>query len=68
MLLDLWVAEAQLLGGWLYLEAFRAFRAGAGWQALAPFGALTVVGYAGLFIPVLFAGAPWMFRIQRSST
>ena len=39
VLLDVWVAEAQLLGGGLYVAASMALKAGAKWRALASFGA-----------------------------
>ena len=63
VLLDVWVAEAQILGGGLYLAAFRAKRAGSAWRALSVFGALTIMLYAVPFVPVLFFRAPVMFRI-----
>jgi hypothetical protein len=63
VLLDAWVAEAQILGGGLYLAAFRAMRAGSAWRALSVSGALTILVYAVPFIPVLFFRAPMMFRI-----
>jgi hypothetical protein len=53
-----WVAEAHILGGGLYLAAFRAMRAGLAWRALSVFGALTVLAYAVPFVPVLFIRAP----------
>ena len=43
-LLDVWIAEAQLLGGGLYVSAFRQARKGDSWQALAIFGALIIIG------------------------
>ncbi len=63
VLLDAWVAEAQLVGGALYLVAFRAMRVGSAWRAWAVGGALTILAYAVPFIPVLFMRAPPMFRI-----
>jgi len=63
VLLDVWIAEAQLLGGGLYLAAFGASRAGADWRVLGCFGAFTVIGYTGAFVPVLFLRAPWIFRV-----
>lgn len=63
VLLDTWVAEAQIIGGGLYLAAFRAMRAGSAWKGLAITGALTVLAYAVPFIPILFVRAPVMFRI-----
>ena len=63
VLLDIWIAEAQLFGGALYLAAYRALRLGRSWRALAVCGALTVISYAGPFIPVLFSRDPIAFRI-----
>src|SRR5205823_1494267 len=61
VLLDVWIAEAQLLGGGLYLAALRASRAGADWRVLGCFGALTVIGFTASMLPVLFLRAPWIF-------
>jgi hypothetical protein len=63
VLLDVWVAEAQIVGGGLYVAAFRAMRAGSACTGLSLAGALTIVAYAVPFIPVLFVRAPVMFRI-----
>lgn len=63
VLLHVWIAEAQIIGGAFYLAAFRARRAGGAWRGLAVAGALTVLAYAVPFIPVLFARAPLLFRI-----
>ena len=63
VLIDMWVGEAQLLAGALYLAAFRASRQGAPWRALAAFGAFTIFGYAVAILPVLFARAPALFRV-----
>ena len=63
VLLDVWVAEAQVVGGSLYVAAFRAMRADREWRGLAIAGAVTILAYALPFIPVLFARAPLMFRI-----
>jgi hypothetical protein len=63
VLLDTWVAEAQIIGGSLYLAAVRAMRAGSAWRGLAVAGALTVLAYAVPFIPVLFVRVPLAFRI-----
>jgi hypothetical protein len=65
VLLDIWIAEAQLLGGGLYLAAFRKWRAGTSWRTLSAFGAFTIVGFALPILPVLFLRAPWMFRIPQ---
>lgn len=63
ILLDVWVAEAQLLGGGLYLAASRASRAGKPSRTLAVFGALVIMGFAVPMLPVLFSRAPLVFRI-----
>jgi hypothetical protein len=63
VLLDVWVAEAQIIGGGLYFAAFRAMRAGHASNGLSVAGALTVLAYVVPFIPVLFVRAPVMFRI-----
>ena len=63
VMLDIWIAEAQLRGGGLYLAAFRARRAHTSWRALGTFGALTIIGYALPIVPVLFSRAPLAFRI-----
>lgn len=63
VLLDLWVAEAQLLAGGLYVAAFRSARAGSAWRALATFGALTTIGFTAAFLPVLFSRAPLLLRV-----
>jgi peptidoglycan/LPS O-acetylase OafA/YrhL len=63
VLLDVWIAQAQLLGGGLYLAAFQARRAGTPSRASAVFGALTIIGFTVSIIPVLFARAPILFRV-----
>jgi hypothetical protein len=63
VLLDIWIGEAQLLGGSLYLAASRESWAGKGSRALAVFGALTIIGFSVPMIPVLLARAPILFRI-----
>lgn len=63
VLLDAWVAEAQILSGALYVASFRALRIGSPWRSLSVGGALTLLAYALPFIPVLFMRAPLMFRI-----
>jgi uncharacterized membrane protein HdeD (DUF308 family) len=63
VLLDIWVGEAQILGGALYMASFRAMRAGSRWRSLAVAGALTMLTYAIPFIPVLVARAPVGFQI-----
>jgi hypothetical protein len=63
VMLDVWIAEAQLLAGTLYLAASRARRAGTSWRALGAFGAVTIIGYAVPILPVLFSRAPIVFRV-----
>jgi hypothetical protein len=63
IMLDVWIAEAQLLSGGLYLAASRARRARVGWRGLAAFGALTMIGFAAPILPVLVARAPFIFRV-----
>ena len=63
VLLDVWVAEAQLLAGGLYLAAYRARRTGAPWRALSVFGALAIMSLAVPMLPVLASRAPWPFRV-----
>lgn len=52
VLLDTWVAEAQVVAGAFYVAAWRAMRAGPGWRNLSVAGALTVLAYAVPFIRV----------------
>jgi hypothetical protein len=63
VLLDVWIAEAHFLTGALYLAAWRGRRAGRPWRALASFGALTMIGFGAVMLPVLFARAPLYVRI-----
>jgi hypothetical protein len=63
VLLDIWIAEAQLLSGTLYIAASRAMRARSEWRALAVFGALSIIGFAVPMVPVLVARAPLIFRV-----
>jgi hypothetical protein len=63
VLLDAWVAEAQLVAGGFYFAASRAMRAGSAWRGLSVAGALTILAYAVPFIPVLLVRAPLIFRI-----
>jgi hypothetical protein len=63
VLLDAWVAEAQIIGGGFYLAAFGAIRSGSAWRGSSVGGALTILAYAVPFIPVLFVRAPVMFRV-----
>jgi len=63
VLLDIWIAQAQLLAGGLYIAAARNARAGRAWRSLATFGALTVIGFSVAVVPVLIERAPMIFRI-----
>jgi hypothetical protein len=63
VLLDIWIAQVQLLSGGLYLVAARNARAGRAWRSLAIFGALMIIGFSVAILPVLFARAPMIFRI-----
>jgi len=63
VLLDIWIAEAQLLSGALYIAASRAMRARSSWRALALYGALSIIGFAVPILPVLIARAPLIFRV-----
>jgi hypothetical protein len=63
VLLDVWIAQAQLLSGALYFAAGRRARAGRQWRALAAFGALTIITFSMAMLPVLIARAPVMFRV-----
>ena len=63
VMLDLWIAEAQLLSGALYLAAWRAHRAATPWRSLAAFGALTMIGFAAAMVPILVTRAPLYLAI-----
>ena len=63
VLLDAWVAEAQLVAGGFYFASSRAMAAGAAWKSLSVAGALTILVYAVPFIPVLLVRAPVIFQI-----
>jgi hypothetical protein len=63
VLLDLWIAEAQMFGGGFYCASSRAMRAGSSWRHLSVAGSLTVLGYAVPFIPVLLVRAPVVFAV-----
>lgn len=58
VLLDIWVGEAQIIGGSFYLSAYRGHRAGSTWRAPAIAGAVTILSFVVPFLPVLFARAP----------
>src|ERR1043165_8321871 len=55
VLLDVWIAQAQLLAGGLYIAAANNARRGLAWRALAVFGALTIAGFSVTMLPVLAA-------------
>jgi len=63
VLLDVWIAQAQMLSGALYLVAARHARTGRPWRSLAVFGALTIIGFTGAMLPVLFHRAQVIFRL-----
>ncbi|HYM24463.1 MAG TPA: hypothetical protein VEU08_14705 [Vicinamibacterales bacterium] len=63
VLLDGWIAQAQLLAGGLFLAAASAARAARPWRALAVFGALTILGFSAAFFPVLVTRAPLYLRL-----
>src|SRR4030095_12579877 len=63
VLLDAWVAEAQIIGGGMYFAAVRGMRGGFAGKGLSIAGALTILTYVVPFIPMLFIRAPVMFRI-----
>jgi VIT1/CCC1 family predicted Fe2+/Mn2+ transporter len=63
IMLDLWIAEAQILGGALYLAAWRGRRAQTTWRALAAFGAVTMIGFAVPALPLLVARAPLILAV-----
>ena len=63
VLVDIWVAQTQLVAGGLCLTASRAHRRHRSWRALAVFGALTVVGFSVPMLPVLESRAPFIFRV-----
>jgi hypothetical protein len=63
VLLDAWVAEAQILAGAFYVASYRARRAGSPWRSSSIAGALMLLAYAVPYIPVLFMRAPLMFLL-----
>jgi hypothetical protein len=63
VLLDIWIAQVQLLSGGLYLAAARAARVGGAWRLPATFGALTMIGFSAAMLPVLVMRAPIIFRV-----
>jgi hypothetical protein len=63
VLLDIWIAEAQLLGGLLYLVAGRNSGARNLSRRLAVFGALIMIGFAVPMLPVLVSRAPIIFSV-----
>jgi hypothetical protein len=62
VLVDIWVGEAQLIAGALFLTAFRRARRATAWRSLAISGAVTIIGLGAAMLPVLFARAPVLFR------
>lgn len=66
VLLDIWIAEAQFLGGGLYLAAASALRSNKEWRRLALFGALTMIGFSVPMIPVVFHRARVVLSIPPS--
>jgi hypothetical protein len=67
ILIDLWVGQAQLAGGGFYVAAARAAGRGRDWRAPATAGAVIVVGWTMLAVPILFMRAPVTFRIPASA-
>jgi len=63
VLLDIWIAEAQLFGGLLYLVEGRNSGERNLSRRLAVFGALIMIGFAVPMLPVLFSRAPIIFRV-----
>jgi hypothetical protein len=63
VLLDVWVAQAQLLAGALYVVAARLARTGGPWRSLAVFGGVTIIGFTGAMLPILVHRAPVIFRL-----
>jgi hypothetical protein len=62
-MLDVWIAEPQLLGSSLHLWAWRARRAHGAWRLLSAFGALTIIGFTLPILPLLFLRTPLVFRV-----
>lgn len=63
VLLDVWIGEAQIVGGAFYLAAYRARLRGLNWRGQAVAGAVTVLAYTLPFLPVLFSRASVPFRL-----
>jgi hypothetical protein len=61
VMVDLWVAESQLLAGGLYFSASRSANAIAAWRPLAGFAALAAIGFALPSFAVLYSRAPAFF-------
>jgi len=61
VMVDLWVAEAQLLAGGLYFSASRSNTAIAAWRPLASFGAIAAIGFALPSFVLLYSRAPAFF-------
>lgn len=63
VLLDWWIGQAQLVGGALFVAAWRESRRGASGRGLALAGAVVVGGYSAAFVPVLVARSPARFWV-----
>ena len=63
LLVDLWVGQAQLAGGAFYVAAAMASARGREWKTLALAGAVIVLGWTMLAVPILFVRASLAFRI-----
>jgi hypothetical protein len=62
-LLDVWIAEAQLLGGAFYLGAYGQFRSGKCGRTAAVCGALTVISFAVPLMATLAIHSPMVVQI-----
>jgi len=63
VMVDLWVAEAQLLSGGLYFVASRSATASAAWRPLAGFAAVAAIGFALPSLAFLYSRAPAFFIV-----
>src|SRR5215471_16665687 len=61
VIVDLFVAEAQLLAGGLYLVASRSAGSPTAWRRLAAFGAFGAIGFALPSFVLLYSRAPAFF-------
>jgi hypothetical protein len=66
VVIDLWVAEAQLMSGVAFICAARALARGRSWRALATFAAVNIIGFAAVMLPVVSLRAPVGFRIPQA--